>query len=196
MTSSPSDITPTLDEFASEVASAVGGTASVSFATAKVFVPASSWKSALTTARDDFDLIFLSWLSAIDWANDVAVGDTYDEQVEERYEMLCAVSNITDGTLIIFSADIGKDAAVIDSVSDVYPGANWHEREAAEMFGIDFSGHPDLEKLYLPEAFEGYPLRKSFALLSRDVKPWPGKVDVEDMPQSDSDAPSTENPGA
>jgi len=196
VTSSPSDITCTLDEFASEVASAVGGTASVSFATAKVFVPSSSWKSALTTARDDFDLIYLSWLSATDWANDVAVGDTYDEQVEERYEMLCAVSNITDGTLIIFSADIGKDAAVIDSVSDVYPGANWHEREAAEMFGIDFSGHPDLEKLYLPEAFEGYPLRKSYALLSRDVKPWPGKVDVEDMPQSDSDAPSTENPGA
>ena len=57
------------------------------------------------------------------------------------------------------------------------------------MFGINFDGHPDLTNLYLPDAFEGHPLRKSYSLLSREVKPWPGKVDVEDMP-------STENPEA
>jgi NADH-quinone oxidoreductase subunit C len=76
----------------------------------------------------------------------------------------------------------------------VYAGADWHEREAAEMFGIDFVGHPNLVKLYLPDAFEGHPLRKSFPLLSREVKPWPGTVDVEPMPGSDE--PSTENPEA
>ena len=62
------------------------------------------------------------------------------------------------------------------------PGANWHEREAHEMFGIDFVGHPNLIKLYLPDGFEGYPLQKSFPLLTREVKPWPGTVDVEGMP--------------
>ena len=75
----------------------------------------------------------------------------------------------------------------------VYAGANWHEREAAEMFGIDFVGHPHLTKLYLPGAFEGHPLRKDFPLLSRRVKPWPGIVDVEQMPGDgeDDDAGST-----
>ena len=198
MTLSPSDTAETLEELAGRVASAVGGQVDFAHGTAKIRVSALSWKAAITTARDEFDLVFLSWLSAIDWANEVAVGDEYDEQVEERYEMLCAVSDVGPGNLIIFSADLAKDEASIESISDVFPGANWHEREAAEMFGIDFSGHPDLTKLYLPDGFEGHPLRKSYALLSREVKPWPGKVDVEDMPPSgESDgAPSTENPEA
>ena len=68
----------------------------------------------------------------------------------------------------------------------MYPGADWHERECAEMFGIGFEGHPNLRKLYLPAEFEGHPLRKDFALLAREVKPWPGLVDVEGMPGDDS----------
>ena len=72
-----------------------------------------------------------------------------------------------------------------------FAGANWHERETHEMFGIDFDGHPDLRNLYLPGEFEGYPLRKDFPLLSRMVKPWPGIVDVEPMPgAAEDDAPA------
>ena len=52
----------------------------------------------------------------------------------------------------------------IDSVSDVWPTANWHEREVYDMFGIEFKGHPNLERLYLPEDFTGFPLRKDFPL--------------------------------
>ncbi len=87
------------------------------------------------------------------------------------------------------STDVSKEDPRLASLVDVFGGANWHEREAAEMFGIEFEGHPNLTKLYLPDAFEGFPLRKSFPLLSREVKPWPGLVDVEDQP-------STENPEA
>jgi NADH-quinone oxidoreductase subunit C len=72
----------------------------------------------------------------------------------------------------------------------VYAGANWHEREAWEMFGIRFAGHPDLRHLYLPSDFEGHPLRKDFPLLARMVKPWPGIVDVEPMPAELDDAES------
>jgi NADH-quinone oxidoreductase subunit C len=67
------------------------------------------------------------------------------------------------------------------------------------MFGIDFVGHPNLIKLYLPDGFEGHPLRKSFPLLTREVKPWPGTVDVEGMPGQageSSDEPTEENPEA
>ena len=75
--------------------------------------------------------------------------------------------------------------ASIATLSDVYPGANWHEREAAEMFNIAFEGHPNLKKIYLPDGFEGFPLQKSFGLLAREVKPWPGDVDVEGLPGDD-----------
>jgi NADH-quinone oxidoreductase subunit C len=50
------------------------------------------------------------------------------------------------------------------------------------MYGFDFIGHPNLVHLYLPGEFEGFPLRKDFPLLAREVKPWPGLVDVELMP--------------
>jgi NADH-quinone oxidoreductase subunit C len=75
----------------------------------------------------------------------------------------------------------------------LYAGANWHEREAWEMFGIRFTGHPDLRYLYLPTDFEGHPLRKDFPLLARMVKPWPGIVDVEPMP-ADLDADAEPEP--
>ena len=56
----------------------------------------------------------------------------------------------------------------------IYPGADWNERETWEMYGFVFDGHPNLVKLYLPGEFEGFPLRKDFPLLAREVKPWPG----------------------
>ena len=74
------------------------------------------------------------------------------------------------------------------AVGSTTAGAAWHEREAWEMFGISFEGHPNLIHLYLPGEFEGHPLRKDFPLLSRRVKPWPGIVDVEPMPGEDESA--------
>ena len=65
------------------------------------------------------------------------------------------------------------------TVSDVWAGANWAERETWELLGIVFDGHPHLVKLVLPEQFEGHPLRKDFALMSREAKPWPGGVEEE-----------------
>ena len=64
------------------------------------------------------------------------------------------------------------------------------------MFGIDFVGHPNLIKLYLPGDFEGHPLRKDFPLLARRVKPWPGIVDVEQMPGEDDDEAADAGDGA
>jgi NADH-quinone oxidoreductase subunit C len=66
------------------------------------------------------------------------------------------------------------------SISDIFFGALWHERETHEMFGIDFEGHPRLVNLYLPEDFEGNPLRRAFKLPSRIIKEWPGAKDPEE----------------
>ena len=184
-----------LQEFADSVADAVGGEAEINFDSIKVRVPRDRWVDVHTTARDQLDLVFFSWLSAIDWANEVAAGDTLSEEVEEHIELLSAVSDVTDGRLVVFSTRLDSESPRADSLVEVYAGADWHEREAFEMFGIDFDGHPNLEHLYLPDAFVGNPLRKTYPLLSREVKPWPGKVDVEAMPEKD-DEPSTENPEA
>lgn len=192
MTSSPSDgetVVDPLQEFADSVAETVGGTADVAFGTIKIRVPADSWSDCLTSARDVFDLVFFSWLSAIDWSNEVESGDSLSDEVDERFEVLATVGDLTEGRRVTFSTDLSKDSPSISSLVDVYAGANWHEREAGEMFGIQFVGHPNPIKLYLPDAFVGNPLRKSYPLLSREVKPWPGSVDVEAMP-------STENPEA
>ena len=183
-----------LQEYADGVAEALGGTAAIEADTIKVRIPADGWVEAHTKARDDLDLVFFSFLSAIDWANDVAAGDPLSEEVEERYEVLSTVADLTEGRRVTLSTDLPKNNPMIASIVDVYAGANWHEREAAEMFGIDFEGHPNLVGLYLPEDFVGNPLQKSFPLLSREVKPWPGTVDVEAMPEKSE--PSTENPEA
>ena len=195
MTNNPPE---SIEDFAASVAGTVGATGhSSDLGTVKLYVDRERWREAVTAARDDAGLPFFSWLSAVDWSNDVAVGDPPSEEVEERYEVMCAVSNVTDGQIVILSTDLPKDDPVIESVSSVYPGANWHERETAEMFEITFAGHPNLVKLYLTSDFVGHPLKKSYGLISREVKPWPGDVDVEDMPDSsDSDSPSFENPDA
>ena len=137
-------------------------------------------------AGNELGLEFFSWLSVVDWANQVEVGDPPSEEVEERYEVLCELSDTSDGRFVILSTDIGKDEPSMPTLVDTYPGANWHEREAAEMFGISFIGHPNLAELYLPPGFEGHPLLKSFPLLTREVKPWPGTVDVEGMPSEEN----------
>lgn len=186
MTTSPS-------ELAERVAGIVGSdTWSDDYGTAKVMVDASGWVAAHAALKEE--LPFFSWLSAIDWTTDVAVGDPpEDENVEERFEVLSCLGDAATNAFVVLSTSLDKGSPVLDTVSTVYGGADWHEREAAEMFGIEFAGHPNLIHLYLPDAFEGHPLRKTFPLLSREVKPWPGTVDVEPMPDED-DGPSTENP--
>ena len=92
--------------------------------------------------------------------------------------------------VVLVSTEIEKENASIPSLVEVFAGSNWHEREAYEMFGIEFSNHPNLEKMYLPDDYEGNPMLKSFELISREVKPWPGEVDVEGMPEDGSEGGS------
>ncbi len=69
----------------------------------------------------------------------------------------------------------GREQPTCPSLTELYRGADWMEREAYDMFGIDFPGHPGVEpRLLSVENFEGWPLRKDFPLSSRAVKPWPG----------------------
>ena len=113
---------------------------------------------------------------------------------ESRFQVLARVTDLRRHVGITLKADVPEDTMTVDSWFAVYAGANWHERETHEMFGINFAGHPDLRNIYLPTEFEGYPLRKDFPLLSRMVKPWPGIVDVEPMPAEEA-PPRTRSSG-
>ena len=86
------------------------------------------------------------------------------------------------------------EGAAVPSITGVFRGAAWHERETHEMFGVDFTAGGEvleLDKLLLPEEFEGHPLRKEFVLASRVAKPWPG---AKEPGESDHE-PSTAAPG-
>jgi NADH-quinone oxidoreductase subunit C len=104
-----------------------------------------------------------------------------------RFQVFTRLVDVRKGTSVVLKADVpdgeGDDFAV-PTLTRLFAGANWHERECWEMFGIGFDGHPGLRHLYLPGGFEGHPLRKDFPLVARMVKPWPGIVDVEPMPES------------
>ncbi len=103
-----------------------------------------------------------------------------------RFQVFARVYNLSTGLGLNLKADVpeGPDGALtIGTWIDTYPGAAWHERETHEMFGINFAGNDDMRHLYLPTDFEGHPLRKDYPLLARLVKPWPGIVDVEPMPE-------------
>jgi NADH:ubiquinone oxidoreductase subunit C len=85
------------------------------------------------------------------------------------------------GIQVFVHVPVELSGATVPSISGIYGGAIWHERECHEMFGIDFEGHPRLVGLYLPEDFEGHPGLRSFKLPTRTlVKPWPGAKDPDE----------------
>jgi NADH-quinone oxidoreductase subunit C len=101
---------------------------------------------------------------------------------DTRFQVIARVYSTIRHIGVTLKVDLDDDAPSIDSWIGEYPGADWCERETWEMYGFDFVGHPNLIHLYLPGEFEGFPMRKDFPLLAREVKPWPGLVDVEQFP--------------
>ena len=147
----------------------------VEFATVRVFVDPVKWVETIVAARDE--LPFFSWLSAIDWSKTTEVGEGVDDPdaLDERFEVICRLSSVENADAVQFVATLPKDDATIGSLTPYIGGAEWHEREAHEMFGIHFDGNENLRPLYLPDDFIGNPLLKSYPLIAREVKPWPGE---------------------
>jgi NADH-quinone oxidoreductase subunit C len=165
---------------------ALGST--IEFETVRIHVAPDKWVETINAARKKLELF--SWLSAIDWSKDVEVGETVADvdALEERFEVLCRLSSVENADGAIFVAVIDRENPSIDSLMPTIAGAEWHEREAHEMFGIDFVGNTPLSPHSRPDDFIGNPLLKSYPLISREVKPWPGDVDVEPMPDVDDGA--------
>ncbi|HEV3473567.1 MAG TPA: NADH-quinone oxidoreductase subunit C [Actinomycetota bacterium] len=120
---------------------------------------------------------FFTFLSAID-RSEFGGPDKADKH--GGLELLVHVYSPDHVIHVNVHVPLDTENPVCPSISDIYLGAIWHERETHEMFGIDFDGHPRLVNLYLPEDFDGHPLRRSFKLPSRAVKEWPGAKDPEE----------------
>ncbi len=84
---------------------------------------------------------------------------------KKRFGVIYNLYSFKTGHRIRLKVFTEEDDPKVPSVTSVWRTANWHEREAFDMFGIVFEGHPDLRRIYLPEEFEYYPLRKDFPLM-------------------------------
>ena len=136
-------------------------TASIAYDVVTVDVPVERWVDALELARDDAGCSYFDWLSAVD-------------ELEEGFSVVVHLWSIEQRHHVQLRTRVPRERPVLASAVGVFKGADWHERETHEMFGIVFEGHPNLVPLLLPDGFEGRPLRKDFVLAARVARPWPG----------------------
>jgi NADH-quinone oxidoreductase subunit C len=103
--------------------------------------------------RDDDELVFdmLTDVTCVDWLGQ-----------QPRFEMVYHLYSVARKHRLRVKARVPEAAPVAPSLVELWPSANWMEREVFDMYGLRFEGHPDLRRLLLYEAFEGHPLRKDY----------------------------------
>lgn len=120
-----------------------------------VNVPVADLLAVLATLRDQLGYDFLADLTAIDWA----------EGVTPRFTVVYHLFSTSTAAYVRVATDCANDLEpAVPSVVNLWPAANWHERECYDMFGIKFDGHPDLRRILMWDGYPGWPLRKEFPL--------------------------------
>ncbi len=109
------------------------------------------WQELARFAKDTLGARFFSFLTAVDWK-------------EQGLEVVIKVDNVDTNAEYLLKTKLGPGVSECPSLVPVYRGANWMEREAYDMFGIRFAGHPDLRRILLEDSWEGHPLLKSYAV--------------------------------
>ncbi|MDR2512274.1 MAG: NADH-quinone oxidoreductase subunit C [Puniceicoccales bacterium] len=111
--------------------------------------------------RDELGFDMLADLAGCDWG----------ELARPRFGIVCHFHKITAREYLRVAVNAPDDLApVLPSLTSLYPSANWFEREAFDLFGIRFDGHPDLRRILLWEEYPGHPLRKDFPLAGPSVE--------------------------
>ncbi|HET8987974.1 MAG TPA: NADH-quinone oxidoreductase subunit C [Humibacillus sp.] len=134
-------------------------------------VPFGEWSSTVLALREE-GYAYFDFLTAV---------DETDAAADAGFDVVCHLMDPSQpGELrSVLLRTRATEGVAVPSLTTIFAGAAWHERETHEMFGLDFDGFDDgtgrgLRPLLLPEGFEGTPLRKSFVLSARASKPWPG----------------------
>lgn len=94
---------------------------------------------------------------------DIVTVDHFRDQ--QRFEVNYNIVNLEQNKRLRVKTFVEEDNPVLESVVSIWPAANWNEREAYDMMGIRFRNHPDLRRMFMPEDFEYFPLRKEFPLI-------------------------------
>jgi len=115
---------------------------------------AASIVEVMTFLREDADCAFLSFVDVC--------GADYPER-EQRFDVVYHLMSPRHVTRVRVKVST-DEATAVPSITDVFPGANWFEREAYDMYGILFTGHPDLRRILTDYGFQGHPLRKDFPM--------------------------------
>ncbi len=118
-----------------------------------IYVERSSLREACALLRDDPNcpFNFLSDVTCVDW-----------HPREPRFEVIYQLLSIPKKERVRLKVRLGSDSPAVESVTSVWPAANFFEREVFDLFGIRFSGHPYLRRIQMPENWEGHPLRKDY----------------------------------
>ncbi len=130
-------------------------------------------REVATTVRDEMGYDFLSSITAVDYLTDKEDEESYFEVVYHFYKS-------TGGSALVLKVQMPRENPEVDSITDIFPGADFQEREAWDLMGIRFTGHPDLRRILMWEGFAGHPLRKDWkeAFFEEETKPfanrWPG----------------------
>lgn len=109
------------------------------------------WLEVASFVRDDAELRFdyLNLLTGVD-------------RLDQGFEVVVHLSSLATGLRLIMRTRVPREEPTCPSLTGVWPGANWHEREAYDLMGIRFEGHPDLRRILLREDWVGHPLRKDY----------------------------------
>ena len=107
--------------------------------------------------RDEEKFDYLADLTAVDWP-----------RREKRFDVVLNLYSFAKNERLRLKVH-AADGEKVPSLVGVWPAANWLEREVYDMFGIVFSGHPDLKRILLPDEWQGYPLRKDYDILKQDT---------------------------
>src|SRR5438309_8551101 len=99
---------------------------------------------------------------SFDYLLDITSIDNFGE--EPRFEIVYHVYSMPHGIHLRLKLKVSENVGAVDTVSDIWPTANWHEREIYDMMGIKFNGHPDLRRILMWDGYPYFPLRKDFPL--------------------------------
>lgn len=138
------------------------GVPGVEFGDPVVDVDRADWGRAAARARAE-GLTYFDMLTAVDDG--------------ETFTVVAYLWSPAERAGVLLRTAVLRADATLDSITPVFPGADWHERETAEMYGITFAGHPDPGPLLLPDpttSTDPYPLRKEHVLRRREETEWPG----------------------